>query len=227
MRHSRYKALLLDFYGTLVKEDGEIIHRIVTTIAERSSITNDPKQIINSWNFSELCARACGSSFKSQRDIEQDSLICLLEEYKADLDAEELSAELFAYWQKPEAFPSASRFLESINIPVCIVSNIDRDDLDNAIEHNGWEFINVVTSEECRAYKPRPEPFIAGLNVLGLRPEDVLHVGDSLSGDVAGAANLGIDCVWINPNDRILQNDDRYKPTYVVNDVVEVSDIIS
>ena len=46
MRHSRYKALLLDFYGTLVKEDGEIIHRIVNAIADCSAVTNDRKQIL-------------------------------------------------------------------------------------------------------------------------------------------------------------------------------------
>lgn len=47
-----------------------------------------------------------------------------------------------------------------------------------------------MTSEDARAYKPRPEPFRLALDRLGLCPGDVLHVGDSPASDVAGAQAL-------------------------------------
>jgi beta-phosphoglucomutase-like phosphatase (HAD superfamily) len=34
----------------------------------------------------------------------------------------------------------------------------------------------LVTSEDARAYKPRPEPFHLALDLLGLAPARVLHV---------------------------------------------------
>ncbi|MEJ6550924.1 HAD family hydrolase [Corynebacterium sp. USCH3] len=55
-----------------------------------------------------------------------------------------------------------------------------------------------VTSEEVRSYKPRAELFDAGLGLLGLPAEQVLHVGDSLRADIAGAQGLGIDAAWVN-----------------------------
>ena len=32
----------------------------------------------------------------------------------------------------------------------------------------------------------------------GLKPEEVVHIGDSLSSDVKGAGALGIKAIWVN-----------------------------
>jgi len=56
----------------------------------------------------------------------------------------------------------------------------------------------VFTSEDARAYKPRRELFDLALGETGLRPEEVIHIGDSLSSDVGGAASAGIRALWLN-----------------------------
>jgi 2-haloacid dehalogenase/putative hydrolase of the HAD superfamily len=88
--------------------------------------------------------------------------------------------------------------LEQNPLPVCIVSNIDRNDILRAIKHHGMNFENVVTSEDAKSYKPQPEIFLMALDKMGVQPSQVLHIGDSLSSDVAGAYNLGIDSFWLN-----------------------------
>lgn len=50
----------------------------------------------------------------------------------------------------------------------------------------------VVISETIGVRKPRPEIFEATLELLGVRADETLHVGDSLAADVAGAAAVGI-----------------------------------
>jgi 2-haloacid dehalogenase/putative hydrolase of the HAD superfamily len=72
------------------------------------------------------------------------------------------------------------------------VSNIDRADLDAALAHHelAGYFTHLVTSQDARAYKPRPEMFTTALGLLRLGPHEVIHVGDSLTSDVAGAAAL-------------------------------------
>ena len=82
------------------------------------------------------------------------------------------------------------------------MSNIDRDDLHAAMSHHEIDAAAVVTSQDARAYKPRPEPFRLGLESLGVMASEVLHVGDSLTADVAGAEALGIDSAWINRSGR-------------------------
>jgi len=44
--------------------------------------------------------------------------------------------------------------------------------------------------------------FEKALSLLDLSREEVLHVGDSLSGDVRGAKSLGIPVLWVNRKNR-------------------------
>ena len=56
----------------------------------------------------------------------------------------------------------------------------------------------VITSEDVGTYKPRSEMFEAGLDLLGMGPSQVLHIGDSFSNDDVGAARIGFPVVWLN-----------------------------
>ena len=199
-----YRALLLDFYGTLVEEDDVVIARIVERIRASARRSIDSGEISSRWwrGFASRCSAAHGASFRSQREIELESLREVLRECESPLDAVELSEEQFEYWQHPEPIEGAAEFLRALDLPVCIVSNIETRDLESAIASLGWDLPNVVTSESCRSYKPRSEPFDSGLAILGVPSAGVLHVGDSIGSDVAGASARGLDCAWVNPRDR-------------------------
>lgn len=56
---------------------------------------------------------------------------------------------------------------------------------------------SLVISEEVGIRKPRPEIFEAVAKELELEPREILHVGDSLKADIAGAAALGMRTVWL------------------------------
>lgn len=65
-----------------------------------------------------------------------------------------------------------------------------------------WPYMaDVVISEEVGAAKPAPEIFDAAFEKMG-RParERVLIVGDSLSSDIQGGSDYGIDTCWFNPD---------------------------
>lgn len=198
----QYQAILLDFYGTLVAEDDEIISRLVQMIASQSPLKPTARQVIDAWKFSERCSTSHGEAFRTQRELELETLGEVLDRFECPLSPEELSEPLYAYWRAPTAFPESASFLASLEVPTCVVSNIDQDDLRAALAHNGWEFQHMVTSEGCRSYKPRPEMFQAAIELLGAPRESVLHVGDSLIADVRGAITSGIPVAWINRRSR-------------------------
>lgn len=50
----------------------------------------------------------------------------------------------------------------------------------------------VLGSEETGALKPSPVPFLALAKALGVRPERVLYVGNSVTSDVRGASAAGM-----------------------------------
>lgn len=222
----RYKALLFDFYGTLVAEDDHVISKILNAIAACSPVSSDTKQIGSDWRFQEVCHAAYGDTFKLQRTLEMESLAGLLSKYKAELDPQEISKELFSYWRAPEVFEDATYFMKNNTRPVCIVSNIDAADLDAASTHAGFKFEHLVTSEDCRCYKPRPEMFLSAMEKVKCGIEEVLHVGDSLNADVLGAQKLGIPVAWVNRKGRKLP-DGMAPPTFQVKDLRELARLLT
>lgn len=67
----------------------------------------------------------------------------------------------------------------------------------------GHYFSDVVISEEVGAAKPDPAIFEVAFAKMDFPAKaDVLMVGDSLSSDIRGGLNYGIDTCWFNPEGR-------------------------
>lgn len=59
------------------------------------------------------------------------------------------------------------------------------------------EYIDyITTSEEAGREKPDPVIFELALSKMGVRPEEVVYVGDSLRKDVEGPAEVGMTPIW-------------------------------
>ena len=59
---------------------------------------------------------------------------------------------------------------------------------------------DIIISEEVGAVKPERAIFDAAFQRMGHPNKDeVLLIGDSLTSDIAGASNYGIDTCWFNP----------------------------
>lgn len=199
------KAIFIDFYGTVVYEDGEVIKRVVQEIIRTKNTdvagnTEDKSSIDGYWwkEFRRLFTNAYGDIFETQRELEYQSLAKTIEHFGSTADAAALSEEMFAYWRKPPIFPESKEFFEKCPVPIYIVSNIDRADILAAIEYHGLKPAGVFTSEDARSYKPRKELFELALGSTGLKADEVIHIGDSLSSDVKGATDVGIQAVWVN-----------------------------
>lgn len=83
--------------------------------------------------------------------------------------------------------------LRSRGIGMAVVSNWDRR-LNVLAERLGLSryFAFVLTSAEAGVRKPHPAIFNTALERLGLRPQDAIHVGDSLGDDYHGAVGTGM-----------------------------------
>lgn len=196
---SMVKAVFLDFYGTVVHEDGEVIREITKIIMETGNV-RDGKRIGAFWwnEFQTLFMNSYGKTFETQRALEYKSLERTLHEFHSDADPAVLSELMFAHWIKPPIFDESKRFFEECPVPVYIVSNIDRADILSALEFHDLRPAEVFTSEDAEAYKPRKEIFQLALKSTGLKGSEAVHIGDSLSSDVKGAGASGINALWLN-----------------------------
>ena len=89
----------------------------------------------------------------------------------------------------------------------------------------------VTISETVGIRKPRPEIFQALLAELDVPPEEVVHVGDDLESDVNGASKLGMRTAWIRRRvkdpERRLEAHEGEAPTWIIEDLAELSDLIA
>lgn len=193
------KAFFVDFYGTIVHEDGEVIKKI-TDIICKSGRVEDPSEVDTFWwkDFQTMFMNSFGESFETQRALEERSLVHTLERFGSDADAKELSNMMFAHWVKPPIFEDSKEFFEKSPLPVYVVSNIDTSDVLQAIAYHDLHPAGVFTSEDAKSYKPGKGLFELALSSSGLSPDEVIHIGDSVSSDVHGAAKVGIRALWLN-----------------------------
>ena len=207
--YMKYRAIFLDFYGTLVHEDDIPISKITQKISIHSIQKNTAKDIASYWwnEFRQLFENSYGGNFKTQRELETISIKKVLEHFQCEDMDFNIDNELFDYWIKPSIFEDTMTFLTQTKIPICIVSNIDRNDILQAIDHYKMNFTNIITSEDANSYKPRQEIFQMALEVMKALPKQILHIGDSLSSDITGAHNCGIDSFWLNRKNKPLPDD--------------------
>lgn len=78
----------------------------------------------------------------------------------------------------------------------------------------------VVFSQDQGFEKPDRRLFEIALAHAGCAPEELLHVGDSLTNDVAGAQGAGVRSVWLNRDGR--ENATAVQPDFEVTSLTEL-----
>lgn len=97
-------------------------------------------------------------------------------------------------------------------------SRIANSPLCNTFEH-------IITSEEAGYQKPDVKIFDYVFAKLQITDNSkVLIVGDSLTSDIQGGINYGIDTCWFNPNGK--ENNLAIKPTYEIRELMELLEIL-
>ena len=88
----------------------------------------------------------------------------------------------------------------------------------------GQRFDFVVFSQDVGIEKPDPMIFRHACSQAGCDPGELVHVGDSLESDVAGANSVGAVSVWLNRDD--VPNDSGIAPDHTIRTMAELSDIV-
>ncbi len=86
-------------------------------------------------------------------------------------------------------------------------------------------FDGVFVSEEIGFEKPRREYFDAvASKIEGFSIDEAIIIGDSLTSDITGGINYGIDTCWFNPQGKAVP--EKMNITYVINSLDELTNIL-
>jgi len=103
-------------------------------------------------------------------------------------------------------YDDALTILESLGsrMPLAVITNGASDVQRRKLTSTGIEsrFKAIMVSGELGVPKPDVRIFLRAAQSLSVEPAAVLHVGDSLESDVAGAKATGMTAVWLNRHGR-------------------------
>jgi len=85
-------------------------------------------------------------------------------------------------------------------------------------------FSFVIFSQDAGVEKPDRRIFLKICQEAGCKPHQLMHVGDSLETDVAGANGVGAVSVWLNRDDTT--NETGIMPDYQVRSLDEIKGIL-
>ena len=86
-------------------------------------------------------------------------------------------------------------------------------------------FNQVFISEQLQTQKPDALFYEKiGQQITGFYKEKALMIGDSLTADIQGGNNAGIDTIWYNPHH--LKNKTQAQPTYEVHSYQDILDCL-
>jgi HAD superfamily hydrolase (TIGR01509 family) len=197
------EGVLFDFHSTLVDQgDGSSWIQLAWEHAGRPGAAAD---VLGRDKADELAAwadriweRARELDPQSRRDLDPDSnreVYDLLVRDRPDVDedlARSLYATMLETWIPYEDTVPVLRALHARGVSTALVSNVGID-VRAVLDRAGLTDLldAVVLSYEAGAVKPETTIFSQALDLIGVRPERALMVGDSWRDD-AGAARLGI-----------------------------------
>jgi len=118
-------------------------------------------------------------------------------------------------------------YLYNKNYNIYIVTNSPKRVVDNKLRGiNSLQYItDTLSSDEIGAMKPKKEFFDEFFRRTGIQNKDeLIIIGDELEKDVLGGIQTGFDSCWVNLKNQV--NNTDLKPTYEINDLLELKDIL-
>ena len=92
-------------------------------------------------------------------------------------------------------------------------------------DHGILGYFDVLTfSDEVMLVKPNPGLFMSCLEVLGVAPENTVHVGDSFKSDIVGAIDAGMRTIWVKTREQ--EQKSGYIPDAIISGLDEFRDAL-
>lgn len=120
---------------------------------------------------------------------------------------------------------SALKYIKAQGYTVCITTNgMSRTQYRRIENCNIKQFFDYIfVSEDAGHQKPETEYFdYVMTNTPEKDKSKILVIGDSMSSDILGGINFGVDTCWLNPKG----SSGIYKSTYEITNIMQICDIL-
>ncbi|KAJ5951223.1 Haloacid dehalogenase type II [Penicillium vulpinum] len=202
MSQPRIKAVFFDFMGTCLDWHSSVVQSLPEAITK-----DEASQFALEWRrqyFLETSRRVGKNLHPEDIDITLartlETLLHQSPDHKQLFDVETKNTIIEA-WHSQKAWPEVSDAIKSLRQDLALevfvhANGTTRLQLDLA-RSSGLEFNMLFSSQLLGAYKPRPEAYEKGLELVKLRPEEVVLVA-AHAYDLRGAQKCGLRTVYVH-----------------------------
>ena len=139
-----------------------------------------------------------GLTYITEDEIVDKMLARCVEEIQLKENLAELHTLCQRYWMYAPIYDDVKEFFEKCLYPIYIISNNGEEYIAEAMRVNDISPTGIVTADMVNAYKPHPALFRKALEVSGCTPDEVVHIGDSITSDANGAKAVGIKPILLD-----------------------------
>jgi putative hydrolase of the HAD superfamily len=203
------KGIIFDCYNTLIDirtdEDSIETYRPVCSWLIYQGVKIDADELMS--EYKRMVKEELDSGWEKYPDIKVELVFAKICKQHAlwDIDESALGAHTAcafraASLRRFRAFHQSIRLLKELEgTPMGIVSNAQKvfSELELRYLDLSKHFKFVIFSSEFGHKKPDPRIFLEGASRLGLKPEEILSIGDNMEHDITPSAKIGMKAMHI------------------------------
>ena len=199
MAVAQVRVATFDCYGTLVDWEGGAGSFLYQLALRRGDADPGPGWALRE-RWETLQFALLQGSYRPYKEILAGSLHQWTAERGYpwdDADGEALVRAMRSWQPFPDTRPALLQ-AKARGLRLVIISNTDRDIIEHTLRHLAVPFDDVITAQDCGAYKPALTVFEQALARIGEPPEHVLHVAFGFKYDIGPAQVVGCRTAWVN-----------------------------
>jgi 2-haloacid dehalogenase len=200
LRWNEFRLLTFDCYGTLIDWETGILD-VLRPWAATNQVDAGPDELLAAFGAAESAVQRERPQ-ALYRDVLREAMGRVAASFGKMARTEEREALGRSVGDWP-VFADTVKALKELKSwhKLMVVSNVDQESFARTAPKLGMTLDGFVSAEEVGAYKPDRRMFDRALAVAGdwgVRPQQILHVAQSLYHDIAPAKALGLRTVWVD-----------------------------
>lgn len=227
------RAVMFDFYGTVVDMQGGLTEAITPYLASKNYTANPPTRVVTWWRRTHfensMIDALLHRDHTPYADIGRQAVDYTLDRAGIEHTDEEvlrLVAAIERLAPFPEVVEALGAMLE-LGLDLVILSNGDPDMLERGVAFSGTNdlWTRVISVAQAGYFKPHSRTYQTAAEILGLEPGEILFVANHAF-DCIGAKAQGLQTAFVNRRHRPFGND-KYPPDFDVADMTALASLLA